>query len=332
MRKQLLLSALMVLVVGCSAEADPDPTGVSTDPTAAAKAPYRIIKQGPYRGNLFTVGSDGSGHHEWDYPEGVDEGLHPDWSPDGTELAFVTDRADGSADILVSPTEGGTARILVDSPPGTVSDHPAWSPDGRYVAFNTDTQGLAGFRIVVADAGTGAAVTTYEAPKGIDVVAPRWRPDGQQLVVEAGRLGVREGEPVRLAAWVALLDPFADEPELVAVTPKDMWALYPDWSPDGSAISFTAGNPDPFPHEGSPSDLYVVDADGSNLTQLTKQNAWEEWVGTPEWNEDGFLVSLIFYDAVFLIARVSIDGKQITRLEDSAGNVIPGAHPRADIR
>jgi hypothetical protein len=115
------------------------------------------------------------------------------------------------------------------------------------------------------------------------------------------------GEPAATAAWAAGGDRAA------------------------GSIPITAGNPDPFTHDGCPNDLFTVRADGTNLTQLTHLKAWDQWIGTPEWNEDGFLVSLIDDAEWYTIARVSVDGTETDELLDEDGP-IPGAHPRAGVR
>jgi Tol biopolymer transport system component len=53
----------------------------------------------------------------------------------------------------------------------------------------------------------------------------------------------------------------------------DIFDGWPDWSPDGSKIAFTSvrdGNPD----------IYVMDADGSNVIRLTSTPEFDSW---PDW-------------------------------------------------
>lgn len=51
------------------------------------------------------------------------------------------------------------------------------------------------------------------------------------------------------------------------------------WSPDGSKIAFTGERDDP-----GNNDIYVMDADGSNVTRLTTDPAYEDY---PDWSPDG---------------------------------------------
>jgi len=54
----------------------------------------------------------------------------PQWSPDGTRLAFISDR-EGTADLYVIPVAGGEARRVTSSE--TDLNRPAWSRDGRFL-------------------------------------------------------------------------------------------------------------------------------------------------------------------------------------------------------
>jgi len=46
---------------------------------------------------------------------------------------------------------------------------------------------------------------------------------------------------------------------------------FPEWSPDGSQIAFSSK------HEGN-EEIYVINADGSNLVNLTQHPAIDRWV------------------------------------------------------
>jgi len=68
-------------------------------------------------------------------PLGI-SGRAPAWSPDGTRLAFMSDRANGWEIYLYDFVSGGT-RQLTDC--AANCRFPAWSPDGRFVAYHATT-------------------------------------------------------------------------------------------------------------------------------------------------------------------------------------------------
>ena len=64
----------------------------------------------------------------------------PRWSPEGTQIAFVSDRIederDGARAILVMSLDGGDAREITRHGQGI--SNLAWAPDGTSIAYNTD--------------------------------------------------------------------------------------------------------------------------------------------------------------------------------------------------
>ncbi len=61
--------------------------------------------------------------------------------------------------------------------------------------------------------------------------------------------------------------------------PTDVWVEYPAWSPDGKRIAFMGGGTN-----ASEYDIWVMDADGTNLVQLTDSPGPDGW---PAWSPDG---------------------------------------------
>ncbi|MHC4711173.1 MAG: TolB family protein [Planctomycetota bacterium] len=59
----------------------------------------------------------------------------PTWSPDGSKIAFASDRQDGEPAIYVMNADGSNVARLTDSE--FVTSYPAWSPDGSRIATST---------------------------------------------------------------------------------------------------------------------------------------------------------------------------------------------------
>ena len=63
------------------------------------------------------------------------ENRDPAWSPDGTRLAFISNRS-GQSQIWLMNADGTGPVQLTNIPHGTCAA-PVWSPDGTRILFNT---------------------------------------------------------------------------------------------------------------------------------------------------------------------------------------------------
>lgn len=84
-----------------------------------------------YYTNLWMVAADGA-QPARGFTSGDVKDHGAEWSPDGTRLAFVSNRGEG-VNIYIMRIDGGEAMRLTDLK-GSV-DHVAWSPDGTQLAF-----------------------------------------------------------------------------------------------------------------------------------------------------------------------------------------------------
>ena len=129
-------------------------------------------------------------------------GMSPAWSPDGAQIAFLSNRAEGW-DLYVVDADGGEPRRLTS---GATTDDPAWHPDGRAIAVER----RGGIELVQADGGGW----TQLVERGVQ---PAWAPDGRLAFVRDGDLWLRS---------------VGGEESLLLVD-----ASRPAWSPDGERIA-----------------------------------------------------------------------------------------------
>jgi Tol biopolymer transport system component len=115
-------------------------------------------------------------------------------------------------------------------------------------------------------------------------------------------------------------------------TPGHSFSGWADWSPDGERIAFQSGRVDVDGQKGV-EQTYVMNADGSNVTQLTR---WGRLQLTPSWSPNGDSLAMTgewgHYPAlsgVWIIPASDPDG--VTRNEARRVTTFPGARAGREI-
>jgi Tol biopolymer transport system component len=189
--------------------------------------------------------------------------LHPTWSPDGSQIAFYSER-DGYTEIFVIDVNGTHERQLTEN---SVNDKdPAWSPDGTQIAFISRRDGDYEIYVMKPDGSDQRPLTDNDT----DEWSPAWSPDGTQIAFASDLnnerhlyvMGADGGNPRRLTD--------ASHP----------WSDDPAWSPDGTRIAFRS-------NRGGFVDVYTMNADGSSTPQQLTHNAEIDQDRAPSWRPGG---------------------------------------------
>jgi dipeptidyl aminopeptidase/acylaminoacyl peptidase len=106
----------------------------------------------------------------------------PTWSPDGTRIAFWSDR-DGNFEIYVMNSTGSGLTRLTNNPADDYD--PAFSPDSKKIAFWSGTGNSHDVYMMNVD---GTNVTNLTNGAG-DNAEPTWSPDGTKIVFVSNRFG-----------------------------------------------------------------------------------------------------------------------------------------------
>src|SRR5205085_8710211 len=110
--------------------------------------------------DILSVPADGSGSPT-PLTFGTSNDVDPAYSPDGTRLAFASDRT-GDNEIFVK-TFGGSL-VQLTNVPAASDTQPTWSPDGSMIAFTSDRSGTDEIYVKPSD-GSGAAVLIPSPPR-----------------------------------------------------------------------------------------------------------------------------------------------------------------------
>ena len=255
-------------------------------------------------------------------------GSHPVWSPDGQWVAFqevsspdLGSTPMGRSTIWIVSSQGGAAKqVTQNGSPFGSHFGPSWSADGKRIAFlNWDTISSEVWSVAV-DGTQMQAITNRRTS---DKAWPVYAPDGKSIYYNRGEAlwrtpvdpvsGAVVGEPVKVAdlgstiirsatlsssgtriAYSAgspvdnlvsvPISPVTREPSgpvSFLTNETSTRHLAPEFSPDGSKIAFGALR------RGS-SNIWLMDADGANLTQLTAEGG-----RFPSWYPDGKQIAFL---------------------------------------
>ncbi|CAN5857265.1 DPP IV N-terminal domain-containing protein [soil metagenome] len=165
--------------------------------------------------------------------------LAPVLSPDGTRVAFLSERDLFTIDLFVADARTGQVLgKLAESERDPhfdalafLSSAGAWSPDGCRFAFATFDEGDGG--IAIADAERRTVERDYALAGVGEVHSLAWSPDGAAIAFSGSSGGLTD-------LW--LLDVASGRLEQLT---DDPWAeLHPDFSPDGATIAFATDRGD----------------------------------------------------------------------------------------
>jgi Tol biopolymer transport system component len=281
----------------------------------------RIAYQSKGRGGIWFVSALGG------TPRRLTEfGANPAWSFDGSQIAFQSKASSeinqatalAPSAIWVVPSEGGGPRQVSQSgnPPGGHSS-PSWSPDGKQIVFDAsdylvqtvwilnlangatkridggtspffDPDGkhvyyLSGglSRIEISTDGTpvGEREIIIPTSTGSALQSPSMSADGKKIVYTAAR--------ILSNLWTIPLSPTTAKPSGPPAPFSQDTSFRTNlarFSPDGKRIALTRWR------AGSSADIWVADADGKNLTQLTNNVTTDSQAS---WFPDGDKLSFL---------------------------------------
>ena len=267
--------------------------------------------------NLWIVNFDGSGDRPLTSGQFTDANAR--WSPDGTELAFTSNR-DGSTQVWrIWLDSGQMAQVTrVNSAPASLN----WSPDGKWISFVAHVPQAAPKIADLPAAPEGAKwaepakvidklvyrfngagylkpgytqvfVTTKEGGAarqisqgnyqhgglGFQASQPVWSPDGKYLIMSANRHDNYELEPRNTEVYEFRVS----DGTVKAITNRTGPDGQPEISPDGKWIAYIGFDEKLQGYQVTK--LYVMKRDGSESRTVTV--TWDRDVQQPRWAPDG---------------------------------------------
>jgi len=208
-------------------------------------------------------------------PQSLARDRRPRFSPDGTRIAFYSDRG-GSYEVWTISRDGGDLRQLTRDPSRRNARHPAWSPDGTRLFFSrTETTG----EIIAADQQPEAPALVALPPfvdPAFSFAGVDWSPDGGTI---AGTRVSGSGERVGIAVYDLALARYESLTD---------FGMFPEWMSDSRRLIFAGPPPSDraadrdYPRGDS---LFVVDRVTRRVSEVLSQP--EAALGYPSLSPDG---------------------------------------------
>ena len=252
---------------------------------------------------IYVMNSDGSKQVNLTRHRADDFGAT--WSPDRTQILFVSDRTARVRDLYLMDADGTNVRRVFRRIKHR--EQPTWSPDGRSIAYVTPNENAIKIATITGHAERHLTLTSWGG------VNPEWSPNGSEIAYDWKESGDMRLINVNTKAPRVLL------PEL-----KKFVRWQPAWSPTGDRLAFAALEW-PENHAGAlrvddKLSLYIADRGGAWIKHLVK----EPIVNHPTWSTDG---SEILYEKRFDDARrerqlfkISVEGGRPQQLTSKGSN------------
>jgi dipeptidyl aminopeptidase/acylaminoacyl peptidase len=211
----------------------------------------------------------------------------PQWSPDGSNIAFLADRDKGTQ-VWVIPVDGGEADKLTSEENDVQSFQ--WSPDGKLIAFVTrdtpkdkaarEKRRKDKFDAIVVDSDFTYShlwtidVETREKKRltegDFTVSDPQWSPNGASIAFVMSKSGAQESSFVDVSddrhTDIYSVSARGGPPKQLTTNPGP--DANPRWSPDGKLIAYTSNTEQK--SWAAKTDVMVISPDSGAPRNLTK--------------------------------------------------------------
>jgi TolB protein len=284
------MSRLVLVLIAAVALLVAAPSGGGT------AAPELAFARG---GNIWTIGAEGTRARLL-----LRSAYAPAWSPDGSKLAFVSNRPDARGvrdeEIYVARADGTGVTRLTRLPGPDLS--PAWSADGRRLVWSHNAE-------IWTMSASGAAKRRVvgRAKQWHEHYSPTWH--GARIVYSSSRVSAFNTELFQVPAKRLTFTRGSD-----GVLGDDSM---PDFSPDGRLIAFTS-------NRDQQGEIYVMRSDGGGLKRLTRRPG-DDWA--PDFSPDGRRIA--FTQLPGTIWTMNADGSGLRKL---AAGVDPDWRPSSASR
>lgn len=229
----------------------------------------------------------------------------PAWSPDGQQIAYISQSPQRMESNLIVMNWDGTQRrsLATVQLNGIVNSALAWSPDGSQIAYTTsDDSGSQGVYMIDVEGSSPLRVTERRG----NVFSPTWSPGGQ--LAFAWSPVANTEIYIFSPQLVETMDSHTPAPSPTRITDSYYTDTAPAWSPDGEWIAFVSDR-------AGTSDVYLMRPDGDELHALTESSDLDT---NPTWSPDSSRLAFVSNrDGARTLYIMQADGSNVHRLLDA---------------
>ncbi len=252
----------------------------------------------PGRKEIYVMDYDG--HRPVRLTNNGSVNLSPAWSPDGTQLAYIT-FVTGRPEIHLIDADGRRSRVFARE--GDLNSAPEWAPDGRSMVYSASREGNS--ELVRIEMGSNRITRLTNHP-AIDT-SPAYSPTGREIAFTSDRSG---------GPQIYVMD--ADGANVRRVTTQGSYNESPAWSPRGNLLAYVSRMEGRF-------EIVLVDLASGATRRLTRGQGNNE---NPRFSRDG--MHIVFSSnrtGTYQIYTMDLSGGNVRRLTQLGNSETPDWSP-----
>jgi TolB protein len=313
-RRTLITAIIAVAAAALAATGSAGPIAIG--PPTVNQIAYFSFDQRDKGLDVMLVNTNGTGATNITHDGTAKQNVDPNWSANGLKVAFTRYNVNGGSSIMVVNANGkGLVNLTGPAFNSRVLNvHPTFSPDGSIVFASNRDGNFDLYRIGLTV--TNQLVRMTKTPAPVQNLDPDYSASGKLLVFSRVNSVATHVQPAALN-WMRSI------PNSPATQLTKPWAGVGDrgaaFSPKGNQIAFysdRAGN----------NDLYVVNLNGSGLTQLTFTKAADR---EPSWSPAGnslvFLSDRSTYTELWMTSVISMGPGPLPAWQVTSDKINKGA-------
>ena len=253
---------------------------------------------GPGHKEIFVMDFDGQRPVQITHNGAIN--LSPAWSPDGSQLAYVS-FVSGRPEIQVVDAEGKRSRVFARE--GDLNSAPEWAPDGKSMVYSVSREGNSELVRIDLRSNRITRLTNHPAIE----TAPAFSPTGRELAFTSDRAG---------SPQIYVMD--ADGANVRRVTRTGTYNESAAWSPRGNLLAYCSRIAGQF-------EIMLMDLATGAAHQLTRGAGNKE---NPRFSPDGMHLTFASNSTgIYQIHSMDLNGDNIRRLTRQGHSQTPDWSP-----